>query len=174
MQEMSHICGRICQGSFNWKSQKLDSNCFEQNGNFLTHNGNIRINTHLRDTSDMIRIQSVAISQLCFPVPPVWGRFPLDLINQPPTAPGTISQVTLATVCSPSNWLNQSPGSHCRWRSWVQCPFPHQLLWPAAWDGLVGWSLGLTPAVELRQVSPLRSHGLRVKEVLCLTEKKRR
>lgn len=62
MQEMSHICRRICQDSFNCKSQKLDSNCFDQNGNFLTHNGNIRINTHLRDTSDMIRIQSVTIS----------------------------------------------------------------------------------------------------------------
>lgn len=80
---------------------------------FLTHNGNIRINTHLRDTSDMIRIQSVAISQLCFPVPPVWGRFPLDLINQPPTAPGTISwqpgnSVLSFQLIEPKYWVSLS------------------------------------------------------------------
>lgn len=124
-------------------NHKFDSNCFEQNGNFLTHNGNIRINTHLRDTSDMIRIQSVAISPALFSCASSLGQIPTRSDKSAtysskylsPSNPG--NSVLSFQLIEPKYWVSLSLAV----LGPVPIPTPAQLLWPAAWDGLVGWSL---------------------------------
>lgn len=53
-----------------------------------------RVNTGLRDSGDVTRVQSGAISWPCFPLAPFLGRFLLHVIKRLPVALGSISRVT--------------------------------------------------------------------------------